>query len=145
MASPPNLGIHFKASLENTNDHVRNQTNPLLDRDLLRPRRSPGLLIEESRVQHGAQDVVVDLSPIMMQNLRRTNIPAPNLVIRRTVVQGILIPASMGLGVSPKLDLPLQHSVHDLEHIRSIPLSLSKETHMRRLVGYGPSRLKDRL
>ena len=129
-ASSTHLGIHLETPLKNTNDHVRNQTNPLFKGGLLRPRRSPSLLVKKTHVQHGTQDVVIDLGPIMVKDLRRPNTLAPNLVIRRAVVKGILIPARMGLGISPKLDLPLQHSVHDLEHIRSFPPSSSKEKHI---------------
>ena len=99
----------------------------MLFRSLLRPCRSPSLLVKKTHVQHGTQDVVIDLGPIMVEDLRRPNTPTPNLVIWRTVVKGILIPTSMGLGVGPKLDLPLQHSVHDLDHIRSFPPSSSKK------------------
>ena len=41
----------------------------------------------------------------------------------------------MGLGVRPKLDLPLQHSVHDLDHIRSLPLLSSKRNTYTRIGG----------
>ena len=53
--------------------------------------------------------------------------PSAPSVIRRAVVKGILIPTSMGLGISPKLDLPLQHLVHDLDHIRLFPPPSSKK------------------
>ena len=111
--------------------------NPLFKRGLLCPRRSPGLLVKKTHVQHGTQDVIIDLGPIMVENLRRLNTPTPNLVIRRTVFKGILIPTSIGLGVGPKLDLPLQHSVHDLDHIRSFPLLSSKRNTYTRIGGIG--------
>ena len=100
--------------------------NRALPRSEAGQRRSPSLLVKKTHVQHGTQDVVVDLSTIMVEDLRRPNTPAPNLVVRRAVIKGVLIPASMGLGIGPKLDLPLQHSVHDLDHIRSIPQFSSK-------------------
>ena len=66
----------------------------------------------------------------MVEDLRRPNTPAPNLVVQRAVIKGVLIPASMGLGIGPELDFPLQHSVHDLDHIRLFPPSSSKEKHI---------------
>ena len=120
-----------------TNNHVQSQMNPLLDGGLLRPRRSPSLLVKKTHVQHGTQDVVIDLGPVMVKDLRRANTPAPNLVIRRAVVKGILIPTSMGLGVSLKLDLPLQHLVHDLDHIRLFPLLSSKKNTYMEIGGIG--------
>ena len=70
-----------------------------------------------------------------MKDLRRPDAPAPNLVVRRTIIKSVLIPTSMGLGIGPELDLPLQHSVHDLNHVRSIPPFSSKGNTYARISG----------
>ena len=63
------LVIHLETPLKNSNYHVQDEVNPVLDRSWLSPGWSSRLLIEEALMEHLPQNFVVQLGTIMVQDL----------------------------------------------------------------------------
>ena len=65
-----------------------------------------------------------------MEDLGSPNAPAPNLVFWRTIIQCVLIPTVLSLGVGPHLNLPFQHAILDLYNIRRDPIQGELPTYL---------------
>jgi len=65
-------------------------------------------------MEHLVQDIVVQLTPEFKEDFRRSDTPAPDAVMTRTLCELVGVPTSKGLTRSTHLDLALQHPVNDL-------------------------------
>ena len=87
----------------------------MFDRHRLGPSRSPSLLVKKALVERLAKDLVVELGTIVMEDLQGANTPSPNLILRRTILPGVLITTELDLMVIAHLNFPLQHPINDLK------------------------------
>jgi len=135
------LIVHSEAPLKKSNNHVGNKADSVFNRRRLSPSGIPSLLVEKALIEHLTKDLIVKLGTIMMEDLRRSDTPPPNLIFGRTIFQGVLIPTECGLMVIAHLDFPLQHLTNDLQNTSSSTKHLTKNIHTNSHAGWWDSGL----
>ena len=110
------LIVHLETLLEDSNDHIRDEAYPMLDGSGFGPSWRPRMLIEKALVKHCAKNLIVEFGPVVMENLRGSDAPSPNLIFRGAICQNILIPSNTSLNRGAHLDPPFQHSIDDLSN-----------------------------
>ena len=73
------------------------------------------VLTHKALQDHGVENFIIDVRPIVVQDLGRVDALPPDLIITRTLAKSILIPTAKVLCQSSHLDLPLQHTVDNLK------------------------------
>ena len=108
------LVIQLKTPLKHSNDHIRHQSDPVLDGDRLSPCWSSFFGIAKAGHDHMVEGVIRDLSTFEVNDLARTNAPSPNLIFDRAIQKAILIPTEMRLVGITHLDPSPDHTIYDL-------------------------------
>jgi len=111
------LIVHFEATLMDSDNHTGNKMDPLMNGHILTPCWNTRLPIKKASSQHLPETLIVYLGAIIVNNLQGPDTPSSDLVLWRTVIQGILIPMKSSIGICSHLDLPLQHPSNHLEDI----------------------------